>query len=818
MNNMKCYTLLIAIAFVSMLNGCKSDKEKDQDPNTGEDISEHAEISKSVEGEEVDSDQFTVVYAEGKEALKAYYELPHIKTYYDWNEKYYTSSYQWKEKESSKPLAIDYDQDLSALPYDELRLLRNEVFALNGYLFKDGFLRGYFNRFQWYMPIFDVDTFKVTLNAKEQALIKAIIQEEAKRKAHKTIDKQGLELFNADLVANTKQFAGSIPTALAEDLANQNFSIVDANRSMPFYAYDRNAYQYIPHYITTDLFLFILHKYFSKFLEDLDEFHLSVKLRHMLVDLYRNLEGLSSNTHQSSIDWAKTYTAIALNTLGSKSEVPASFQEKFQQELSYIKKEQGNPVFISNSAVNYQELKPRGHYTKTDTLQQYFKCFKWLSLNGVDISKDKQLKGLISLGFVLKNNPSLLSTYKEYNATIEKLAGPVDNIAITDFLDVINGNTIDENLRQSQLKKVRNHLSNLQKERVKKRFGESFDLDEKETKRVYFLSSTYSVSGEIFSKLIHIDGLNSKRAFPRALDVAAVFGNETAERIITEVYRDQQKWPAYTTELEKLQQQFAEMEDWNQNYGFKGLQTALAATAETNAYPDYMKTDAYNRKELSTMLSSWTHIKHDLILYQEKPYGAEAGEGGGPPPPDHYSYVEPNMVFWESSVELINWLEEHFTPSQSLKYDLQKIKGIGIMLRDVARKQQNDEVISRNTYNELHHIGGQIEHILISLFYGDHIPEREKSMALIADVYVYNGLNLNVAVGHADDIYVVVPINGEYYIARGSVFSFYEFKGKIYNDQEWRKRVQKGNLPERPAWIQPIIQNVKPLEGQMQIR
>ncbi|MFT6967072.1 MAG: hypothetical protein ACJAT1_002299 [Marivirga sp.] len=56
-----------------------------------------------------------------------------------------------------------------------------------------------------------------------------------------------------------------------------------------------------------------------------------------------------------------------------------------------------------------------------------------------------------------------------------------------------------------------------------------------------------------------------------------------------------------------------------------------------------MTTNAYNRKELSTKLSSWTHVKHDLILHQEIPYTAEAGQGGGPQLPQHYSYVEPNI-------------------------------------------------------------------------------------------------------------------------------------------------------------------------------
>jgi len=100
----------------------------------------------------------------------------------------------------------------------------------------------------------------------------------------------------------------------------------------------------------------------------------------------------------------------------------------------------------------------------------------------------------------------------------------------------------------------------------------------------------------------------------------------------------------------------------------------------------------------------------------------------------------------------------------------------------------------------------------------DHLPDRERSMALIADVYVYNEENLNVAVGNADDIYVVVPIKGEYFISRGSVFSYYEFTGGIMNDEEWRDKIEQKDIPERPMWLKPIINDLKPLKGQMQYR
>ncbi len=194
------------------------------------------------------------------------------------------------------------------------------------------------------------------------------------------------------------------------------------------------------------------------------------------------------------------------------------------------------------------------------------------------------------------------------------------------------------------------------------------------------------------------------------------------------------------------------------------------------------------------------------------------GQGGGPEPPQHYSYVEPNLTFWDSALDLVDWLKNLLHYESTYKDELNRIYKLGNLLKTVAHKQLDGEEITKKEFDDLHYVGGTIEYILLGLLETDHLPVRERSMALIADVYSYNSQNLNVAVGHADDIHVVVPIRGEYYIAKGAVFSYYEFVGKTYTDEEWRKLIKENKEPERPAWIKPIITGSKPLKGQMQFR
>jgi hypothetical protein len=55
------------------------------------------------------------------------------------------------------------DDDLELIPPSELRLMRNEIFARYGYIFKSEDLRKYFTNQQWYKPLFrNVDKYITT--------------------------------------------------------------------------------------------------------------------------------------------------------------------------------------------------------------------------------------------------------------------------------------------------------------------------------------------------------------------------------------------------------------------------------------------------------------------------------------------------------------------------------------------------------------------------------------------------------------------------------------------------------------------------------
>ena len=88
-------------------------------------------------------------------------------------------------------------------------------------------------------------------------------------------------------------------------------------------------------------------------------------------------------------------------------------------------------------------------------------------------------------------------------------------------------------------------------------------------------------------------------------------------------------------------------------------------------------------------------------------------------------------------------------------------------------------------------------------------------MALVADVYTANSNNnpnqsiLFEGVGLADEIYVIVEIEGILYLTRGAVFSYREFIRPLdeqrLTDEEWQKELETNPRQGVPEWMNRIL-------------
>jgi hypothetical protein len=234
----------------------------------------------------------------------------------------------------------------------------------------------------------------------------------------------------------------------------------------------------------------------------------------------------------------------------------------------------------------------------------------------------------------------------------------------------------------------------------------------------------------------------------------------------------------------------------------------------------------WSKKDLNAALASWAELKHDAILYAKQPMGAECG-GGGPPDPIVRGYVEPNIGFWRKAVELLDntakLLIKQEIMTEKIRQATERIREEAQFLLRMSEKELEGKVLSDEEYKQLEIIGSTFENISLDLIREpdqylmgwDDVQGADKRVALVADVYTANADNnpdksiLFEAVGDADEIYVVVEIDGYLYLMRGAVMSYREFSQPLgaprLTDEEWQQQLEKQPRKGVPAWMNDII-------------
>ena len=245
--------------------------------------------------------------------------------------------------------------------------------------------------------------------------------------------------------------------------------------------------------------------------------------------------------------------------------------------------------------------------------------------------------------------------------------------------------------------------------------------------------------------------------------------------------------------------------------------------------PGFMQTPEWGYKNLNTALASWAELKHDAILYGEQPMAAECG-GAGPPDPIVVGYVEPNLPFWRKMENILQAtrliLQQNDCMTDDLKGKTDQLNDYVTFLIQVTEKELRGEKLTEPEYRTLEYMGSSIEYFTLSVVDPDlHLDDwslvqgPDKSIAIVADIYTRNirGCNkngiLHIATGNANNIYVVVEIEGNLYLTRGATFSYYEFVqplGTRLTDEEWQKMLEEKKAPAVPEWMKSILIEKEP--------
>ena len=749
--------------------------------------------------------------------------------------------------------SLDLSMDITGLQLGDLRVLRNAPAARQGFPFKDAYIRGIYEGTTWYDSLmwdFDGRTDFSSVEEKEgeewrdyyyraseeTGILKYTAEELDFMKRVKAREEELLKLnfevekglkVNMQNLANPRQFTEFDPQ-LAGQLARDGFAIVPADHEQLFHVYEQNDYQCFPSFVTTDIYLQLYHVYFDCMLREIEEHKLAGLMTDLSKRLYeamhRQAENAADEEMQQLAHHNAVYFAVAYELLTGKQIADATEQAEAKAEIERVMKSENDrtPFMADYNEISfpYSLFRPRGHYTRNETLQRYFRGMMWLQTVPFGLEDANEVKEAVMVAYALQEDKVAQKNYDVVNLLLTHMMGLPDNLSILQVQQevrkrgLLQSELLTSAPGMADLTEALNEIGNTQT-RIRPKFERTSH------NKICLMPQRYQPDAEVLQEMVDYDGDPTERATPKGLDFMAAMGVSAAEKVLIE---EGQKWKDFKPMLEKMKKRMGEI-NWQESLATQWMQTVKTVNEKDKGVPYFMVGDGWDLKNLNAALSSWAELKHDAILYAKQPMGAECG-GGGPPDPVVKGYVEPNVAFWKKAIELLdntaNLLNEHNMMTEKVKEATERIgEEVGFLLR-ISEKELAGKALTDEEYDQIKCIGATFENISLDLLrqpdqylmgWSD-VQGSDRKMALVADVYTANSDNnpnksiLYEAVGLGDEIYVVVEIGGYLYLMRGAVFSYREFTEPMdkqrLTDEEWQQELEKNPRKGVPEWMEPI--------------
>lgn len=524
-----------------------------------------------------------------------------------------------------------------------------------------------------------------------------------------------------------------------------------------------------------------------------------------------------------------------------------------KSELELINKAEGvaeSPLFtpLRPEFINdYSQFRPRSHYAKNDILKSYFIAMMWYGRMGFNLkSKELTRDALIITGQINNleaDGEKISKMWSDMMAVIGFFVGEVDDLTAYQFSNVIReiyGENVNEEALSDDIlldKFIDTAVSELPPPKIISEVVAEFDnLGErkeflKKLMQFRFMGQRFTPDAYIFTNLTQGIGDPDKEtgqmlpSMPAALMPIHLLN---AENQVVKKYLDE--WVNDPLRIEKqdrvsdkiiakkiniLKNEFSSYDEnvWTQNIYWSWLNCFKPLLSKYGeGYPFFMRTEEWMKKNLGTVLGSYTELKHDTLLYAKQSY-AELGGGGAEEkelPPVVKGYVEPDLEFWNRIIALAKTTKKGLEAMEVLpvefkgKYD--EFIEMTEFFKGIAEKELQNKEITEEEFEKLRRISGTMSRI-VSPILGQELTEKEKRAGIIADIHTdaLQGEILYEATGKPFIVYVAVKDKNGARLTRGAAYSHYEFAGALdrrLSDEDWQKKVYlgEGELPEGDEW------------------
>lgn len=652
------------------------------------------------------------------------------------------------------------------------------------------------------------------------------------------------------------------------ELLKQNMFFVTERLSFHNFGHAfHTIYNYdLPVFITTDAILHALHMSYDNILKTLEREIMATNLEEFIQSLYDNFSLLSQKyggeeSLKDGLADADIYVTIALSLITDRlREGHVADRETLQNLWNAIRSEKmvKMPLFTfpeRGRNLDFSQFKVRGHYVYTEqdkwqglkSLEPYFRAMMWLGrtdflltpppVNPWEVPwSDEEIQRMHYGAFMVNeliNHSEEKNKFLFNEQVINYLVGKSDNLTPAGYNSILLSEGVTSASQLTGMEtclRVRDALS-ADPELGQKILSDFFLMDPNGEEpgvlpvsfRVSgqrFIIDSYILGSVVFDKVLH-NGQKVMRMMPNPLDALFALGNNDALPLLQEEF---DRYP-YAGQLANLRYltDHKTPEFWSEslyNVWLNSIRKLNPAEEHPNQ-PLFMKTAAWHQEKMNTQLASWSHLRHDNLLYAKQSY--TGGTGCSFP----FSYIEPYPEFYGQLKHYARDAGAFFGQLPGTNYYLQQISQFFPRFEAVMEKleilagKQLDNMPFSDEENEwlkqmLFSQGGSgmppFSGWYTDLFFD--VWDASEGDFTVVDVHTQPtdefgnivGKVLHTGVGQVNlGVFVAgCPWNKQEYMAFvGPVMSYYEKTTEQFlrlTDQDWEELVHHGGLPERPAW------------------
>ena len=371
----------------------------------------------------------------------------------------------------------------------------------------------------------------------------------------------------------------------------------------------------------------------------------AAKLPEILDFLWKNLETIDQHIagRPDLVAGAKRRAQIIIGTaielLGGKTTVSdPAIAALIAEEVRCVQAAQGHrkPSWFDNpdiEAIDYSRYKPRGFYTKTETLTRYFHAVSWLQSLPFCVDRDEELLAILMLGNCMaperfQNDAGKRQSFVRFFEFYHEFIGANDDWDLLKATEEAPGE-LRLDLAAGDLERMRQSLV----DKAKRTGHEPLVNDQiggpLQGLSLRILSAYQLPDAVLFQRTIH-----PFRQFPNGLEVCIALGSSYAAKALNDPDKER---------IIKIAEESKPLFDAKSLYCDYLRCTSTLLDDPPAAAPAFMSNEPWQAKSCQTTLAGWAQLRHTWILQAKETTCYLCMMDRKQP----VGFVEPNPVFFE---------------------------------------------------------------------------------------------------------------------------------------------------------------------------